>query len=44
MLGAPEGKSAFDELAFQTRPLYDGAPWFLAGAVLYYRLCDRLAR
>jgi glycine/D-amino acid oxidase-like deaminating enzyme len=44
VLGAPEGRTAFDDVAFQTRPFYDGAPWFLAGAVLYYRLCDRLAR
>ncbi len=39
-----EGATAFDDLVFQTRPIYRGTPWFLAGAVLYYRLCDRLAR
>ena len=44
VLGAPEGATAFDDLAFQTRPFYNGTPWFLAGAVLYYRLRDRLAR
>ena len=44
VLGAPEGATAFDDLAFQTRPFYRGTPWFLAGAVLYYRLRDRLAR
>ncbi len=44
VLGAPEGATAFDDLTFQTRPFYYGTPWFLAGAVLYYRLRDRLAR
>jgi glycine/D-amino acid oxidase-like deaminating enzyme len=44
VLGAPEGATAFDDLAFQTRPFYNGTPWFLAGAVLYYRLRDQLAR
>ena len=44
VLGAPEGVTAFDDLAFQTRPFYRGTPWFLAGAVLYYRLRDHLAR
>ncbi|MEX2647576.1 MAG: FAD-binding oxidoreductase [Alphaproteobacteria bacterium] len=41
VLGAPEGRTAFDDLPFETRPLYDGTPWFLAGAVLWYRLMDR---
>ena len=44
VLGKAEGRTAFDDLPFQTRPLYDGTPWFLAGAVLYYRLLDRFAR
>ena len=35
--------SAFDFPAFDTRPLYDGRPWFLAGAVRYYQLLDRLS-
>ena len=43
-LGTPEGATAFDDLVLQTRPIYRGAPWFLAGAVLNYRLSDRLAR
>ena len=34
----------FGNPKFQTRPFYRGTPWFLAGAVLYYRLRDRLAR
>jgi len=44
ILGRDEGRTAFDARAFTSRPLYDGHPWFLAGAVLYYRLRDRLAR
>ena len=44
VLGSPEGATAFDDLPFQTRPLYYGNPWFLAGALIYYRCLDRLAR
>ncbi len=42
VLGLDEGRTALDGLAFQTRPLYTGNPWFLAPSVLYYRLRDRL--
>jgi len=41
LLGKAEGKSAFDQPRFQTRPLYSGKPWFLASAVRYYQLLDR---
>lgn len=41
VLGDAEGRTAFDDLTFETRPFYDGMPWFLAGAVLWYRLMDR---
>jgi glycine/D-amino acid oxidase-like deaminating enzyme len=41
LVGKAEGKSAFDEPRFQTRPLYSGKPWFLASAVRYYQLLDR---
>lgn len=41
VLGRPEGRTAFDGLAFETRPLYSGNPWFLAPAVRYYRWRDR---
>jgi glycine/D-amino acid oxidase-like deaminating enzyme len=37
-----EGATAFDDLKFQTRPFYSGAPWFLAGMVMFYRMMDRL--
>lgn len=42
MLGLPEGRTALDGLAFPTRPLYSGKPWFLPMAVRWYRLRDRL--
>ncbi len=41
VLGRPEGRTAFDELPFPTRPLYTGKPWFLAASVRYYRWLDR---
>lgn len=42
VLGRPEGRTAFDGLAFQTRPFYAGNPWFLAPSVAVYRWRDRL--
>lgn len=41
VLGLGEGRTAFDDLSFQTRPFYTGNPWFLAPSVLYYRWRDR---
>lgn len=41
VLGDAGGRTAFDDLTFETRPFYDGEPWFLAGAVLWYRFMDR---
>ncbi|HEY6132760.1 MAG TPA: FAD-binding oxidoreductase [Rubrivivax sp.] len=41
VLGLAEGRTAFDDLAFQTRPLYSGKPWFLAPSIRYYRWRDR---
>ena len=43
VLGRPEGRTAFDGLAFPTRPLYTGNPWFLGAAVAYYRWLDQRA-
>jgi glycine/D-amino acid oxidase-like deaminating enzyme len=40
VLGLPEGRTALDGLAFETRPMYTGNPWFLAPSVLYYRWRD----
>jgi len=42
VLGLAEGRTAFDQLTFQTRPFYFGRPWFLAPSLMYYRLRDRL--
>jgi glycine/D-amino acid oxidase-like deaminating enzyme len=40
VLGSKEGRTAFDDLTFQTRPFYTGNPWFLAPSVMYYRWRD----
>ena len=42
VLGLAEGRTALDEVPFQTRPLYSGRPWFLAAPVAFYRCCDAL--
>jgi glycine/D-amino acid oxidase-like deaminating enzyme len=42
MVGSPEGATALDGLAFETRPYYHGRPWFLPPAILTYRLRDAL--
>ena len=42
LLGKPEAKTVFDEARFQTRPLYNGHPWFLPGVFAWYTLKDRL--
>ncbi len=41
VLGDAEGRTAFDGIAFQTRPLYTGNPWFLGASVRYYRWRDQ---
>jgi glycine/D-amino acid oxidase-like deaminating enzyme len=41
VLGRREGATAFDNLTFNTRPLYFGNPWFLAPSIMYYRWCDK---
>ena len=40
VLGLDEGRTGFDGIRFQTRPLYHGRPWFLAGSIAYYRWRD----
>jgi glycine/D-amino acid oxidase-like deaminating enzyme len=42
MIGAAEGRTAFDGLSFPTRPYYFGRPWFLAPSVFFYRSIDAL--
>ncbi len=41
VLGLAEGRTAFDDLPFPTRPLYTGKPWFLPAAVAWYRWQDQ---
>jgi glycine/D-amino acid oxidase-like deaminating enzyme len=43
VLGRKQGTTAFDGLAFPTRPFYRGKPWFLAPAIRYYRWRDRVS-
>ena len=41
VLQLPEGRTAFDDLIFPTRPLYRGKPWFLPPLVAWYRWRDQ---
>jgi glycine/D-amino acid oxidase-like deaminating enzyme len=41
VLALPEGKTAFDNIPFPTRPLYTGNPWFLPAMVRWYRWRDQ---
>ena len=43
LLGKEETKCAFSDPVFQTRPLYNGKPWFLGASVRYYQLLDRFS-
>lgn len=42
MADRAEGRTALDGLAFPSRPLYYGNPWFLASSIFAYRTLDRL--
>jgi glycine/D-amino acid oxidase-like deaminating enzyme len=42
ILNESAGCSAFDDIHFQTRPLYLGNPWFMGPVVAWHRLCDRV--
>lgn len=43
MLGNDEeGRTAFDDLPFETKPFYTGNPWFLPALIRWHRLVDRL--
>ncbi|MCH7834953.1 MAG: FAD-binding oxidoreductase [Proteobacteria bacterium] len=37
-----EGATAFDDLPFESRPLYTGTPWFMPAIIYSHRLIDRL--
>jgi glycine/D-amino acid oxidase-like deaminating enzyme len=41
VLGLADGQTAFDDLPFPTRPLYNGSPWFLPAIVGWYRWQDQ---
>ena len=41
VLGDAQGGTALADIAFPTRPLYDGDPWFLGAALIWYRTMDR---
>ncbi|MCI9866940.1 FAD-binding oxidoreductase [Rhizobium skierniewicense] len=41
MLGNDEGKTVYSDLNFETRPYFNGKPWFLPLAVWYYGMLDR---
>lgn len=42
VLGAAEGRTAFDHASFTPVPFYGGRPWFLPVMDAYYRVRDRL--
>jgi hypothetical protein len=44
ILGKTNRPSAFEGLPFETRPLYDGRPWFLPAVGAWYKLRDWLDR
>ncbi len=37
-----DGATAFDDLPFNTKPLYNGNPWFLPAIIRWHRIIDRL--
>jgi glycine/D-amino acid oxidase-like deaminating enzyme len=39
--GLAGGETGLEQIGFPTRPLYSGKPWFLAPAVMAYRIRDR---
>lgn len=42
MLGASNNETAFDDLDFETRPLYGGDPWFMPSVLAWHRLAEKL--
>ena len=43
VLGRVEGKTAFDDLPFPTRPFYRGSPWFMPAVVAWHRWTTALS-
>jgi len=42
ILGDEAGKTAFDNLNFETRRLYTGNPWFMPAVLTWHRIADKL--
>ena len=42
LLGSNEHVTGLDRIKFETRPLYNGNPWFLPVSVAYYRWLDNI--
>ena len=43
ILGDEErGRTAFDDLPFDSRPLYTGNPWFMPAIIRWHRLIDQM--
>ena len=42
VIGDKEGDTSLTNVKFQTRPYYNGTPWFLAPSIAYYQMRDRL--
>ncbi|MBL4873618.1 MAG: FAD-binding oxidoreductase [Rhodobacteraceae bacterium] len=41
ILGNAEGVTAFDDLGFDSKPLYTGNPWFMPALLTWHRIADR---
>ncbi len=41
MLAMEQSETAFDNLVFETKPLYQGNPWFMPTILRWHRLLDR---
>ncbi len=41
ILGNDEGATAFDDLSFDSKPLYTGNPWFMPAVLNWHRIADR---
>ena len=42
MLNTSGHETAFDNMDFETRPLYSGNPWFMPGLLVWHRVADKL--
>ena len=41
ILGNAEGRTAFDDLSFDSKPFYNGNPWFMPAILNWHRIADR---